>query len=439
MSIGKGSLITLLTDVIIFGLGIILSVVLARNLGEEGRGIYTVLTITNGLLALILGLNLGTACTTFLAQGRYRAAEVQTVAAGLALALGALAALSTVLLYALLRDSVFRGVPFGYLLVAVLLVPITIYQSYWNAIMVGTGRMAAMNALNLALNFGNTAALLLAVGAFGGGLPGFLLAWVVGWLGWLAGSLVLTGRGGGFAWPPQSAARDLIGFGLRGHGAGIANQLFLNFDVYVVQVALGLGPLGIYALAVQLARKLWLPLNAVTIAATGRISGLPPGEAMLLTAKVSRTSLLLVSVLAVPLGLISPWLIPFLYGPAFAGAVPPLILSLVGTAGFAVFQVLGVYITAQMGRPGLLSIIAWVELGISIPLYIGLILAYGIAGAGLASSLTYLLAMAGTVVVFRRHTGLPLHALFVPRASDFQDYLRVLTAAWARFPRRKAA
>src|SRR5689334_10313549 len=91
MSIGKGSLLNLATDLVVFGLGIVLSIVLTRSLGETGRGIYTVLTALHGLLIVAASLSIGVACSTFLAQGRYQAAEVQTVVVGLALGLGALA------------------------------------------------------------------------------------------------------------------------------------------------------------------------------------------------------------------------------------------------------------------------------------------------------------------------------------------------------------
>lgn len=433
MSIGKNSVISLATDLVVFGLGILLSVVLTTKLGQEGRGIYTLLVTTNSLLAISLSLSVGSACTIFLAQGRYRVADVQTIVAGLALLLGALAGLGATLAYAALRDSLFRTVPYTDLLVALVLVPPAIYQTYWNAIMVGTNRIAEMNGLNLAFNFGNTALLLVTVGVLGWGVAGFLLAWTLSWLGWLLGSVLLSQRRGGFAWPPRrTVARDLLGFGLRGHGGQIANQLFLNFDVYVVQSTRGLGSLGVYSLAVSLAKKLWLPLNAVGAAATNRINGLPGAESVALTAKVTRTSVLIVTALALPLALVSPWLIPFVYGADFAGAVVPLIILLGGAAAFAVSQVLTIYITGQMGRPGLLSILSWLELGVSIPLYLGLIWACGIVGAALASTLTYVLAMIGTLYLFRRYTGAAWRDLLLPQAQDWADYRRVLRGVWDR-------
>ena len=74
----------------------------------------------------------------------------------------------------------------------------------------------------------------------------------------------------------------------------------------------------------------------------------------LLTAKLARTALLIILSMAIPFAIISPWLIPFLYGSAFASAVLPLDILLIGAVGFAIMLVLNVYILGQMERPGLL-------------------------------------------------------------------------------------
>src|SRR5207302_947235 len=76
VSIGKNTALGMGTTLIVFGLGVLLSVVLRRNLGPVVSGIYVLLVTTNALLANVVNLSLGPGCTTMLAQGRYRLGEV---------------------------------------------------------------------------------------------------------------------------------------------------------------------------------------------------------------------------------------------------------------------------------------------------------------------------------------------------------------------------
>jgi O-antigen/teichoic acid export membrane protein len=273
------------------------------------------------------------------------------------------------------------------------------------------------------------------VGVLRLGIQGFLAAWLTSALGGFLVSLWLAVRIDKQLWPPtRRTARDLLGFGLRSHGAQVAHQLFLRFDVFTINVLIGSAGVGVYSLSTSLAEKLWLPLNAIYASSMEKISQLPRDESALLTAKVTRTAVLLMLSAAVPFGLVSPWLIPFLYGSDFEAAVLPLVILLGGTLGFAVMMVVNTYILGQMQRPGLLSLLAWLQLAVSVPLYLSLIVWLGIVGAAIASTLTYLIAMATTLYVFRRDTGLPLSQVLVPRRSDFADYARVITPLLTRIP-----
>jgi O-antigen/teichoic acid export membrane protein len=231
-------------------------------------------------------------------------------------------------------------------------------------------------------------------------------------------------------WPPSGAAlREMLNFGLHSHGANIAHQLFLRFDVYTVNVVLGAIGVGFYSRAISLAEKLWVPVNAIYASSLGKIAQLPRDESALLTAKVARAALLIMLGLSIPFAAISPWLIPFLYGPEFMASVVPLVVLLGGGLCFAVMLVLNNYILGQMQRPGLLSILSWLQLVVSIPLYLVLIGMAGIVGAAIASTLTYLLAMLCTLYVFTHDSGLTSAQVLIPTPNDFRDYARVLRAA----------
>ena len=435
LSIGKNALIGLATNLAVFGLGILLSVVLTRSLGEAGRGVYVILITTNSLVSSLVGLGVGTACRPLLAQGRYSLGAMNVAAALLAAGMGLVGLGGTSLAFLFLQDSVFQGVLYSHLLVALVLVPCTVYQFYWSMMMMGLGHLLVMNKFALVLNLTSTVLMLGAVGGLHAGIPGFLAAWGLTTVTGAATAFCIAARMDRPAWPSRALFHDLLSIGLRVHGADIAHYLFLRFDMFAVNALVGTAGVGFYSLATSLAEKLWLPSQTINDSAVGKIAQLPRAESALLTAKVTRTTLLIMVVLGVPFALVSPWLIPWLYGASFAVAVLPLVILLAGTLGFAGMMVLNNYVLSQMARPGLLSLVAWAQLAISIPLYLLLIGQYGIVGAALASALTYGLALLGTLIVFVRDSGLSAARVLLPQAGDFRDYARVIGKAWARLPR----
>src|SRR6476660_4802332 len=117
----------MVTDLTVVLLGLVVSVVLARSLGQDGRGTYALLTTTNLVLTNLGHLSVVGACSTFLARSRYRIGEVNAVSIVFAVLFGLVCLGAVLLAYRFLGDTLFRGIPFSYLLVALLLTPITIY------------------------------------------------------------------------------------------------------------------------------------------------------------------------------------------------------------------------------------------------------------------------------------------------------------------------
>ncbi|HKP53258.1 MAG TPA: oligosaccharide flippase family protein [Chloroflexia bacterium] len=432
-SIGKNTAVGLATNVVTFTLGILVSIVLTRSLGADGRGIYALLVATNVLLTYASGLSIELAFSTFLARGRYTLGTASTIALLLAVTLGLVGLLVVTALYPFLSDNVFLNVPYAYIVIALLLTIFTIYLSYWNAMMVGLNRVIAVSKYNLAASVGNTLFMVLMVGVLQLGIPGFLVAWatstVVGGIVALAWSARMQRP----AWPPERRAlREMVGFGLRLHGMAIAHHFFLRFDMFALNALAGTARVGYYSVATSLAEKLWVPLDVINQSSLAKVAQLPRDESALLAAKLARTAILMMLSMALPIAAVSPWLIPFMYGRDFSEAVPPFVILLLGILGFAVMLVLNSYILGQMERPGLLSIVAWLQLGVSIPLYITLILWLGVVGAAIASALTYILAGACTTYIFVRDSGLRVSQVLLPRASDFHDYGRVIARGWNR-------
>jgi O-antigen/teichoic acid export membrane protein len=90
---------------------------------------------------------------------------------------------------------------------------------------------------------------------------------------------------------------------------------------------------------------------------------------------------------------VAGWIVPLVFSSGYRGSVLPLRLLLPGTVAFSLQSVLSQYLAGR-GRPRLV-LVAWTAgavLGIGADLFV--IPAYGIAGAAVVSSLSYLLVTA---------------------------------------------
>jgi O-antigen/teichoic acid export membrane protein len=121
-------------------------------------------------------------------------------------------------------------------------------------------------------------------------------------------------------------------------------------------------------------------------------------------AALTRMTIAVVTVTAVPLLLLGPYLVRLVYGPQFADAGVALRFILPGVIAYSVVAVLTRYVTGR-GRPGTATMIMGLGLGANIAANLYLVPRMGINGAALASSISYGLTSVLTLVIFIRLSG----------------------------------
>jgi hypothetical protein len=168
--------------------------------------------------------------------------------------------------------------------------------------------------------------------------------------------------------------------------------------------------------AVTVAELLWLLSSSVTVSAYARIGHPDPRVAATMTVQAVRVNVL-TTLLAAPVLLAGAWWgLPWVLGHAYEASLLPLAALLPGVAGYAAASSLSAYYTNHLGRPQLSGAIAGLSLTLSFSLGWWLVPRCGATGAGLSSSVGYLIAIAVAYGVFLRHAGLPLRALWSRQA-----------------------
>jgi len=196
---------------------------------------------------------------------------------------------------------------------------------------------------------------------------------------------------------------------------GITNLVSLaNYraSLFLVEHFHGLGAAGTYSVAVTVAELLWVLSSSVTVSVYSRIGHPDRAVASAMTVQAVRINVV-ATLLAAPVLLgLAWWALPWVMGPAYAASLWPLAALLPGVAAYAAASSLSAFYTNHLGKPQLSGGIAATSLTISFVLGCVLVPRWGAVGAGVASSLGYVLAILAAYGVFLKHAGLPLSALW---------------------------
>jgi O-antigen/teichoic acid export membrane protein len=248
--------------------------------------------------------------------------------------------------------------------------------------------------------------------------------------------LIAAGRAGilGFR-PSLSLLLEELRFGTRAVPGALAERLQFRSDLLLVNAIVGIQAAGIYSVTSGLAETLWYVPNALGIVMFSRAVD-PRADAGRVAAILTRTTIAVTVIAAVPVFVLGPFLVRAIYGAQFADAGVALRYILPGVVAYSVVAVLTRYITGR-GRPGTATLIMVAGLAANIAANLVLIPRIGINGAALASSISYGLTAIATLVVFVRISGRGLAETLIVRPSDVQAVRRAAASTLDRVRGRR--
>lgn len=179
------------------------------------------------------------------------------------------------------------------------------------------------------------------------------------------------------------ACQRLIGYGLRSYGVDLLGTLSAQIGQAMVVGLLTPADLGMYVIALSLSRMLDVLQSSIITVLLPTTAARPVHEIVKLTGRSARISLCLTMVAGILISTLAPILLPLLYGQEFLEALLVLrILLIEVTIGGTLWVLAQAFMAA--GRPGIVTILQSLGLGLSIPFLLFFIPIYGFVGAGLA-------------------------------------------------------
>lgn len=415
------------TRVAMIVLRLLRNVLLARILGPSERGVFALLSALPELISAVTSGGLNSAIAYQAAQQRAMGLLLSQV-----LVFGCLlGGLATWLGVWLLREfgaSLEITRQLGLLAWLLLLaVPLAVLKNGLLNLHNASGGVEGYNGLRL---IESAAPLLLFLALFWmwqtAALEAALITWLAG-LGlvvavgcwWLSHNHELALR-----WDRQGQ-NELLHYSAKSHPETLFRQVISRADYLFISTLLGSTALGFYAMASAAADLLTIVTEAVTTPLMKRL--LQQGEGIeSLTAMALRLTSTVMICACAGMALLGEWLIVTLFGAEYRPAYPALLALLPGSLGLCFVSTLRLDLLGK-NRPGSISLATGLGALLNLVLNLVLIPRYGIVGAAIASSATYLAVAACLLALYCRLNRVPVWQTLFILPGDLVSVRNLLT------------
>jgi O-antigen/teichoic acid export membrane protein len=401
MSLIRNAASILTTQAVMVPLNIVASIVLARYLSLEDRGSFAI-AVSIGAVTVVISMVGWPAASIFrLRRSRSDPALVATTGVMAVAAFSGLAIALCLVMRQQLADWFLRGTPLLVLYLALAMVPFQLLGNVFSGIARGLDRFAMQNRYRLAVSAGRLGAFSLVLVLAGGKLVEALVALLAVYAIASVGlTLSVTRLTGIRARPDRADFLGTLRFGSKAWAQALAGNVHERADLFMLAYLLqDSSEVALYAIAVGVSTYLYHFPEAIAVSALPQITALERGDAGRLAAATLRNTIVWVLLSVLVAAPIAPYLLPWVYGSAYAGSVAPFLVLLLAVPLRTLFLILARYFFA-IDRQGVNISLVLVSMPLNIVLNLWLIPRYGILGAALASLISYSLEGIAIAAIF---------------------------------------
>jgi O-antigen/teichoic acid export membrane protein len=214
---------------------------------------------------------------------------------------------------------------------------------------------------------------------------------------------------------------EMMRFGVLNQVAHITQMLSFRLSYYVLDHYHGEAAVGVYSNGISLAESIWLIAKSISLVQYARISNTGiREEAATLTARLIKFSLAASLVILIPLMFMPSSFYVFIFGNGFSETRFVIWTLAAGVMVYNISILIGHYFSGT-GRYGINAVTSSIGLVVSVILYFTMIPRYGMAGAGWATSISYLFTTIILLIFFGRENKNWSREL-VPTRGDFKRF-----------------
>jgi O-antigen/teichoic acid export membrane protein len=418
---------TLLARILMTVNSVVAGIIVARWLGAERLGEFAVINVAVATIVQLSSAGLPSANTYFIAQDKRHLAAVAINSLIFAFIVGGLLALGLWGL-ATWRPGWFGFIPPRLIGIAAIAIPFQLITLMGLNIFLALGRVERFNLLDLAGQLFVLINAIVALVILHAGLltlvslnagasiaVGLLIAALVGAYG-------AKLKDGARAWRPDLRLFGrMMRYGVKFHISILAGALIFRADLLVVNHFRGGAEAAVYSIASQVAMMLMLLPGIVATLLFPRIAARQDqtGELTCVVTRHTAFVMLFICLAAAPLSFI----LPLLYGAAFADVTVQLLILLPGVYLIGLESVLVQHFNA-LGLPLAIPFFWLVTLMINVALVFALVPSFGARGAALASTISYALIFALIALYFRARTRRRLSEALLLRGAELRELVK---------------
>jgi O-antigen/teichoic acid export membrane protein len=411
---------TLATRIVLILVGLATSVVMARSLGPEGKGLYSLAILSAGMIFIVVNLGVGAASGFMLGRRKVSLEELAGNWLSLSVLIGAAALALSLALAPALAPRCIPSVPLWAIVIALFTPPFLILVYNFQMLFRANDDFRSFNLIEMMQPVSFLAllpsfAILSSELLLGASLVGYLASNIIAGLGaalLMRRCVKLSLRWNG------AVVGETLRFGVQHNLGNLLDFLNFRIDMLLVNYFLDPAHVGYYSISVLVAEKLWYLPNVLSAVLHPRVAHAgDETDANRDTTWVSRMTILVIGAGCLAILLLGRPIVRLLYSDRFLPAVVPLFLLLPGIFMISLSKILQSDLTAR-GYPranmwaGLAAVVSNVILNVI------LIPRIGINGAAIASTVSYSLYALVIVIYFMRVTGVKFAAIVAPKAED---------------------
>ena len=396
-----------------------ISILLSRILGPRGYGLYTSLYVVP---QVVMGLvQLGMSRSAVFHLGHKKFDESQTISSIYIMLLmtSTVGIIVSAMAYVILNNPLLET---NWILLALCIIPFALGNIYTSGIFIGKEDIQTSNKIYwipVTLNLILTA---ITVGIFRMGITGALIANLLATATLFFVFLLRIHHQHALRW--HFNAEILKSLASKGFGFALAFvmlQLNYKMDILLLQKLAKPSEIGYYALGVSVAEQLWLLPYAIGVVLMSRTAN-AANERMMArtTALMMRLCLPASLIVALVLVVLTPPLLPLIFGKSFIPSIRVVQTILPGIVIFMIYRIIESYF-AGLGKP-MLSVKTLIpSLVLNIILNLLWIPRYGIIGSAMATNLSYAFATLIFLIVFQKYSRLSFKEFLILRPSDLHQ------------------
>lgn len=430
-TLGKNSIITLASNIVMLFIGMISSIIIARVLGPKNQGIYSLVILIPNIISTFLIFGVDVSSIYQIGKEEDKKEKINFFIS-LAVIISLVSLIISFPIVLIFKDILLGEISINYVLLALTLSPIMVFNQIIGSIFKGLEDFYIFNMISIIQKvlFFLTVLLLFITPKLNIVIIGLIMSSLFQTTYLL---IKLKNINNKFKFVlTYKDIKESLSYGIKVYLSNLITFLNYRFDIIIMKTFLPFAQIGYYSVAVSIVEKLWIVSTSISTVIFPRLSGSKSNiERNNITGKMTRIVFTMTLIISIILFLLSDFLIPLLFSKDYVSSVKPLKILLVGIFFLSFSRVLSNDISAR-GYPQINTVLSFINLLINISLNILLIPRFGSNGAAIATSISYTSQSILTIIMYLRLSKNKLKNILLIKKSDISQLLRYKSEIWGR-------